>query len=262
MNMKNIVNKLCAVALGAAGLSTGVLSVAKADTTAFTPTLSLNGSGTGNDGLFFTPTTAISVTSLGYVDCGFSVGHDVGLYDVTTSTLLASTTVTISSTPLKGFYYNLIAPVLLTPDEEYAIVGTQVPADSNWTADSLTAAPDLIYDGYKYDYNSSLDLPSIPYATAYFGPNFQYAVESVPEPATGSCFLLGLVGLVYLCRLKTGRPIQSFMTRIHGAFCKDWPGANTGFVFQQESDVRAGDERQRAPRLIGRGGNIHAPGHA
>lgn len=216
--MKKLINKLFVVVLGAAGLSAGILSVAKADTTAFTPTLSLNGSGTGNDGLFFTPTTAISVTSLGYVDCGFSVGHDVGLYDVTTSTLLASTTVTISSTPLNGFYYNLIAPVFLTPDEEYAVVGTQVPADSNWTADSLNVAPDIIYDGYEYDYNSSLDLPSIPYATAYYGPNFQYAVESesVPEPATGSCFLLGLVGLACFCRLKTGRPIQSLITRIHG----------------------------------------------
>lgn len=73
----SLIAGLCAV-----GLFTGGLSMAQADTIAFSPTLSLNGSGVGNDGFFFTPATAISVTSLGYVDCGFSVGHDVGLYDV------------------------------------------------------------------------------------------------------------------------------------------------------------------------------------
>src|ERR1035441_4742873 len=136
--MKKLVNNptIWAVVI-AIGLSTGILSVAKADTIAFSPTLSLNGSGVGNDGFFFTPTTAISVTSLGYVDCGFSVGHDVGLYDVSTSTLLASTTVTGSSTLDSGFRYDLITPVSLTAGNEYAVVGTQVTADSNWTAGSL-----------------------------------------------------------------------------------------------------------------------------
>ncbi len=51
-------------------------------------------SGGGQRRVFFTPVTAISVTELGYVDCGFSVGHDVGLYDVLDLDSAASTMVT------------------------------------------------------------------------------------------------------------------------------------------------------------------------
>jgi hypothetical protein len=204
--MKKLVNNptIWAVVI-AIGLSTGILSVAKADTIAFSPTLSLNGSGVGNDGFFFTPTTAISVTSLGYVDCGFSVGHDVGLYDVSTSTLLWSTTVTGSSTLDSGFRYDLITPVSLTAGNEYAVVGTQVTADSNWTAGSLGVAAEITFNGYFYDYNPTLDLPATPYGTAYFGPNFQYVV--VPEPTSVGCFLLGLGVFVCFQRLKIGRKI-------------------------------------------------------
>jgi hypothetical protein len=155
----------------------------------------------GNDGFFFTPTTAISVTELGYVDCGFSVGHDVGLYDVSTSTLLAGATITGSSTLDSGFYYNLIAPVMLTAGNEYAVVGTQVEADNNWTADSLSVAPEITFDGYEYDKNTALDLPTIPYETAYFGPNFQY--EVVPEPAT---MTIMIAGALLLLPFKAGVP--------------------------------------------------------
>jgi hypothetical protein len=187
--------------------STGIMSEAReaeaAGITAFSPVLTPNLADTGNDGLFFTPNTAISVTALGYVDCGFSVGHDVGLYDVTTSTLLAETTVTISSTPSDGFYYNSISPLLLTAGNEYAVVGTQVPADSNWTASSVNPAPGITFNGYAYDFNSTLDLPTTPYGTAYFGPNFQF----VPEPSTTSCLLMGVASLVCLRRFKTGRRI-------------------------------------------------------
>ena len=188
----SLIAGLCAV-----GLFTGGLSMAQADTIAFSPTLSLNGSGVGNDGFFFTPATAISVTSLGYVDCGFSVGHDVGLYNVSTSTLLASTTVTGVSTLDSGFYYNLIAPVALTAGDEYAVVGTQVPADSNWTVGSMVVAPEITFDGYEYDYNPTLDLPAIPYATAYFGPNFQYTtIAPAPEPATMTIMIAGALLLL------------------------------------------------------------------
>jgi hypothetical protein len=184
--------------------------MAQSEIIAFSPTLSLNGAGVGNDGFFFTPATAILVTELGYVDCGFSVGHDVGLYDVSTSTLLASTTVTGSSTLDSGFYYNLIVPVALTAGDEYAVVGTQVEADNNWTADSLVVAPDIMFDGYEYDKNTTLDLPAIPYDTPYFGPNFQYRVVSVPEPTTTALMIAGALLLPFkigvLRRPRWNRP--------------------------------------------------------
>src|SRR5208283_540118 len=97
---KSLAAGLCAV-----GLFTGMLSVAQADTIAFAPTglSAISGEPVGNDGLFFTPSTTIWVTALGYVYPGSSVGNVVGLYDVSTSTLLASATITSSSTASGSF---------------------------------------------------------------------------------------------------------------------------------------------------------------
>src|SRR5208283_5058410 len=134
---------LCAV-----GLSTGILSVAKADTIAFTPPV-LNSFGdepTGNDGEFFTPTTSIWVTALGYINPGSSVGNEVGLYDVSTTTLLASAMITSSSMAAGGFLYEPIAPVLLTAGNEYAVAGLYTAGNGaiGYTADSgVGAAPDI-----------------------------------------------------------------------------------------------------------------------
>lgn len=188
-----------------AGLSVGGLIEAEADTIAFSPTsLSLiSGEPAGNDGLFFTPTTAIFVTSLGYVNCGFSVGHPVGLYDVTTSTLLASTTITGSSIFNSNFRYNLITPVTLTAGHQYAIVGTYTPGtgpDTGYQAASAGAAALITYQGYKYDTHSTLDLPTTSYSSPIFGPNFQFV--PVPEPATFAGFLLGLGFLACFQRMR------------------------------------------------------------
>ncbi len=183
-----------AVGLCAVGLFTGTLSAARADTTAFTPPVlnSFGGEPTGNDGMFFTPTISIWVTALGYVNPGSSVGNEVGLYGVSTATLLASITVTSSSTLSGNFLYQPIAPVLLTAGNEYAVAGLYTAGDDaiGYTADSgVGATPDITFDGYEYDSSSSLDLPTIPYATPIFGPNFQYV--SVPEPRTMTIIIAG-----------------------------------------------------------------------
>jgi len=194
---------LLAVGLCATGLSVCMLNVAQADTAGFSPSgySLIPGEPTGNDGLFFTPTTAISITSLGYIDCGFSVNHEVGLYDVSTSTLLASATITGSSTFSSDFRYESIAPVLLTAGDEYAVSGFYQPGPGNDTGydanSSVGANPDITYDGYQYDYNASLDLPTIGYEPPIFGPNFQFV--PVPEPASVGCLLLGL-GVLVLTR--------------------------------------------------------------
>ena len=207
--LRNNVKKTCfnslAVSLCVIDLVIGCLNMAKADTIAFSPTgLSLiSGEPAGNDGLFFTPTTSIFITSLGYVDCGFSVGHMVGLYDVSTPTLLASTTVTGSSIFSSNFRYNLITPVSLTAGHQYAIVGTFTPGtgpDKGYQAVSAGAAAQITYQGYKYDTSSTLDLPTISYSSPIFGPNFQFV--PVPEPATAGYFLLGLGVLMYSKRLR------------------------------------------------------------
>jgi hypothetical protein len=182
------------------------LNETKADIIAFAPTsLSfIPSEPAGNDGLFFTPTVNISVTELGYIDCGFSVGHSVGLYDVTASILLASTTITGSSTLTSNFRYNLITPVILIAGHQYAIVGTYIPGpgpDRGYEAVSTGAATEITYQGYKYDTLSTLNLPTTAYPSPIFGPDFQYVVP-VPEPATTGCFLLGLGALACFKRLR------------------------------------------------------------
>jgi len=113
----------------------------------------------------------------------------VGLYDVSTQDLLASTTVTVASTPSGDFLYQAISPVLLTPGTEYAVVGlyTAGSGDLGYLAPSgVGADPAINFVGYSYDLNTSLDLPTTSYLPAIFGPNFQFA--PVPEP--GSCGLM------------------------------------------------------------------------
>jgi hypothetical protein len=176
--------KLLAVGLCATGLFTGM--AAQADIVAFAPP-ALNfvpSEGLGNDGLFFTPTVDISVTSLGYVQPGTTVGNPVGLYIVGSDTLLVSTLVNNSATLVNGFYYQSITPVTLTAGVEYAVVGNYSGAPAQgFTADSgVGAAAEINFIGYEYDSNGSLDLPTIGWAPPIFGPNFEYT--PVPEPTT------------------------------------------------------------------------------
>jgi len=193
-----------AVGLCVVGLFIGILSVAKADTIAFTPPVlnSFGGEPTGNDGEFFTPTISIWVTALGYVSPGSSVGNEVGLYNVSTTTLLASTTITSSSTLSGSFLYQTITPVLLTAGNEYAVSGLYTAGDGaiGYTADSgIGAAPEITFDGYEYDSNSSLDLPTISYTPPIFGPNFEYV--PVPEP---TMMKIIIVGALLLLPFKAG----------------------------------------------------------
>jgi hypothetical protein len=205
--MKKTRFNLVAAGLCIAGLFTGILNVAQAQTSAFTPPV-LNSFGnepTGNDGMFFTPTTAITVTALGYVIPGSIAGNEVGLYDVSTSDLLASATITSSSTLSGDFLYETIAPVSLTAGDEYAVVGLYTAGNGaiGYTADSgVGAAPEITFGGYAYDNNGTLDLPTISYSPPIFGPNFQYDVTSVPEPTSVGLFLTGLGALIFIRRFK------------------------------------------------------------
>jgi hypothetical protein len=182
-----------------------MLSVAQADTIAFTPTdLSvIPGEPVGNDGLFFTPTTTILVTALGYVDPGSSAGNAVGLYDVSTSALLASATITSSSTASGFFLYEPITPVALTAGDEYVVAGLFTPGTGDIgynvgtsTAYNMGAAPDIAFDGYKYNDNSTLELPTISYSPPIVGPNFQFDVVPAPEPATMTVIIAGALLLL------------------------------------------------------------------
>ncbi|HTV47193.1 MAG TPA: PEP-CTERM sorting domain-containing protein [Phycisphaerae bacterium] len=174
---------------------------ARADIMGLNPTdLTQAASDVGNDGLFFTPTISVNVTQLGYYGPSAS-GNPVGLYNVSTDTLLGSATITTSDAQSGSFYYAPITPVTLTAGTEYAVVGFYSGASGNQdsTASSVSGGSGITYDGYQYDYSNTLDLPQNSYETAYFGPNFKYSISSpIPEPATAS--LMGLAGLGLLLR--------------------------------------------------------------
>lgn len=193
--------------IGVACLS--VTSVAYAQTPAFTPPV-LNAFGnepTGNDGEFFTLNSAIDVTALGYAIPSSPVGNQVGLFDVTTNTLLASSLLTNTSSTSGLFVYNMITPVFLNSADEYAVVGLYTANNGavGYTADSgVGASPAINFVGYAYDNNAALDIPTESYVPPIFGPNFSYiSVESAPEPSSWALGLITLGSLFYLRRRAT-----------------------------------------------------------
>lgn len=201
-------NKACHMLITIAVVSASVLWGLRADAqSAFSPPVldAFGNEPTGNDGFFFSPTTPISVTALGYVYPGAASGNLVGLYDVSTSTILASATVTSASPSSGNFLYEAINPVTLVAGNEYAIVGlyTAGAGAVGYYADSgMGAAVQINFDAYLYDYNPSLDLPTVGYAPAIVGPNFQFSVQSVPEPGSVVLMGTGLLAVYALGRMK------------------------------------------------------------
>jgi hypothetical protein len=182
----------------AGALVTGGHAALSAPITAFAPTGSYFDNGEGNDGLFFTPKVAITVKSLGYLDCGFVTSHPVALFDATSQQILAMVTITAGSggSAVAGFRYeSLSTPVTLTAGKQYALVGLNpfVPNNTDIGIESTQVNPDqnLIFDGYRYNYDSTLTFPTISYPSAIAMTNMQYdlggvSVSSViPEPMTG-----------------------------------------------------------------------------
>jgi hypothetical protein len=130
--------------------------------------------------------------------------------------LLTYSLITSSSTLASdGFLYNLITLVILQANTEYAVVGAYTQGEpEGYTADSgVITGPQLTFNGYAYDNNSSLDLPTNAYSPAIFGPTFQYAIGSdvaAPEPSAWVLailvvFLFGILRLRVSLRLCASR---------------------------------------------------------
>ena len=151
---------------------------------------------------------------MGYYVDGLAHQDEVGIYQVSNESLLVSTLVTVTATgdgnPTANppvFDYASIAPVTLSAGTEYVVVGFEAYnlAGQYVTADgNVDAAAGIVFNGYAYDYNSDLDIPTISYDPGYFGPNFQFTFASsntnivVPLPASalGGSALLGLMFVV------------------------------------------------------------------
>jgi hypothetical protein len=107
----------------------------------------------------FTPAKDIDVSALGYFDgsslpggtgAGLSQPHDVGIYRVSDSNLLASVTVPAgTSAPLEGNfrYQALAAPLWLTNGTTYVMAGFALSAspDQACAATNWTMAPGILY---------------------------------------------------------------------------------------------------------------------
>jgi hypothetical protein len=162
-------------------------------------------------GWSFQPATNIVVTELGCLADFFpnnpgAAQVEVGLWQAN-GALVASNSITASSTLLNGSLYASITPVPLTPGQTY-LVGVYFPG-SSFTLDVATPtlnsggvsnSPDILglqsaygTGGFASPAGGGTPVPG----AAFLGPNFQYQ-GGVPEPS--SCLLLGLGGLLLAAR--------------------------------------------------------------
>lgn len=163
----------------------------------------------GTIGWTFQPLTDISVTALGAFDYDLPVGPvSVGLWN-SAGDLLASSTITSSSTSVGQSRYETIVPVALTLGQTYylgefspgSILQAVAVNPSTPPYGYATMSPEIQLDNAAYDNNSDFGFPSTldgSTGSAITGPNFQF--EPVPEPAA-----FGLVGLSLLALLGARR---------------------------------------------------------
>ena len=120
-------------------------------------------------------------------------------------TTLVEATVGPGSTPVVGdppgtseFLSQWVTPVELFAGQSYMLAGTSSetenenggnPTGAGIALGDIVTASGLTLNGYYYDYNPSLDYPTTPYGTAFFGPNFEFV--STPEPTSALLLLIG-----------------------------------------------------------------------
>src|ERR1035441_530500 len=145
-------------------------------------------------GNVFTANTNISVYALGFYDQPNLTGSEqVGLYDQSTHTLLASTTVLLTDTTAGGFLFHSITPVELTAGVQY-VVAAQV-GNNPWSFGPAPTTPAAVTFNFNdYLYTTLFEFPTTLNGSgpAYYGTNFEFT----PEPAFYGALALGLCGLV------------------------------------------------------------------
>jgi hypothetical protein len=151
------------------------------------------GSPASMEGMEFTPTANITVTSVGWYDdtyataSGLALSHEVGIWRLSDTQLLASAVVPAGTgAPLVNYFrFQAINPLALTSGVTYVIAGlghTQPDPDVLTTpGSSLTVSPVITIGDWRTG-TSSFSFPTyeVPASTRIMGPTFQY----VPEPAT------------------------------------------------------------------------------
>lgn len=166
----------------------------------------------GTVGWEFTVSSDIAVNSLGYdtaiVTNGGQGSVPVGLWAVNDGTLLATATITTSSTTAGSFSYETLgSSVELTPGQDYIIGGFFSGSGlSNYGyISSLDTAPEISYVEDQYIYTGSLSMPTntfTPQEIGFMGVNFQFQDAAVPEPTTMALAALGGAAILGLRRRK------------------------------------------------------------
>lgn len=170
-----------------------------------------------NIGWEFTPTTAISVTRLGFWDAGddgLAVDHPVGIYTLGGS-LLGSATVPAGTgaTLQGGFRWVNVAPISLSAGTTYIIDGFLPSTPDGWVWNGGTVGVDILdltvsseiavgapgTARYNCCSETALAFPSSSIGDNRFvfvGPNFDTSsVVDAPEPATLALLGAGLIGI-------------------------------------------------------------------
>jgi hypothetical protein len=168
----------------------------------------------------FTAATTLDVQALGFYLPNAGTSSTVGLWDVTSQSLIASATVS-SSDPVKGnnFHFAAINPVSVIEGGNYIVAGTTTNANlwtgfdkSNPAAVNFTG---LVFNKVSFVQDAFVDSTSLiyPIGSANQDPGFGLAnatiiggfganLDVTPTPIPGAVYLLGsgLVGLAGLRR--------------------------------------------------------------
>jgi uncharacterized protein (TIGR03437 family) len=166
-------------------------------------------------GFVFRANSAISITQLGFYDSNLAgtsekfASSAVGVYDLSTNTLLTSTTVTASDTANGFFRYAAITPLPLNTTDTYAVVGVSgtnfytvgVPASTSpvnaailyvsgagYYSAAAGGSPgndtqtNTLVEPNDFSAGNIFGNPTPPMDLADFGANFQFTIPA-PAPA-------------------------------------------------------------------------------
>ncbi len=176
----------------------------------FTGGITTTETGDNTYGWSFSVSSPITVSALGFWDEAshtLAYSHQVGLWN-SSQTLLASTTITSSSTPVSSvsgegqwLFNTLSTPVTLQAGTY--VIGANYNDDSTdlirAKTDSPITASGVTYIKSLYVLNTGFSIPTenVDYSyNSYFGPNLEAtSAASVPEPGTLVLASMGFLGL-------------------------------------------------------------------